>query len=191
MGCSNGGIKTETQAIFVMGGPFSGKSKQCELINKTFQWENISVKQVTKQELQQVEDAVKDLDVVSSVDMVSAIKSEISLKKIRRFLLDGFPTSVENINEWEKQLKEIEVLAVLYFKCSESTMKERMDSAATQRSINQGKVTVAIENFEKEVNSILSKYETEGKVITFDAEKSESEIFDEVKAAFIKKKFVE
>lgn len=69
-------------------------------------------------------------------------------------------------------------------------MKERMDYLNTQRSINQSKAIASIENFAKEVELILSKYETEGKMITIDAEQSENEIFADVKTAFMRKKFV-
>ena len=118
------------------------------------------------------------------------MKSEFETIGNKKVLLDGFPRNQENIDEWNKQMKDVcEVNAVLYFDCTEEEMKKRMLARNEGRSDdNEETIKKRVENFIKDTKPLLEIYEKLGKLIRIDAMKGKDEIFEEVEVKMIEKK---
>ena len=184
--------------MFVIGGPGSGKGTQCALIKSTFGYEHLSTGDILRRVVEKKEnpkwEALKEKmdkgDFVSSEELIGFVKNEFETIGNKKVLLDGFPRNQENIDEWNKQMKDVcEVNAVLYFDCTEEEMKKRMLARNEGRSDdNEETIKKRVENFVNDTKPLLEIYEKVGKLIRIDSMKGKDEIFEEVKAKMIEKK---
>ena len=126
---------------------------------------------------------------VTSNELICFIKEEFKNINLT-ILFEGFPKNQEDIEEWNKQMIDMcEVIAVLYFECSNEEMKKRLMRKKEGKVDNNEKIiSEKIDNFNKETLPILEVYQKNGKLIRINAEKSTEEIFEEVKNTIKEKK---
>lgn len=196
--CSSRKCSSHPTVVFVIGGPGSGKGTQCANIKKTFGYEHLSTGDILRRVVEKKENPKwKELkekmdkgDFVSSEELLGYVKNELESMGNKKVLLDGFPRNQENIDEWNKQMKNVcEVSAVIYFECTEEEMKKRMLSRNEGRSDdNEETINKRVENFLKDTKPLIEIYDKIGKLIRIDAMKGVEQIFEDVKAKMIEKK---
>ena len=202
MGCggSTAAAVTPSKArvVFVIGGPGSGKGTQCAKIKDEFKYNHMStgdvlrtvVKEKKAPGWQELEADMKEGKLIPSEKLISFVKLGIVSSKNKKILLDGFPRNQDNINEWNKQMKDVaDVVAVVYFELADEVMKERLLGRNEGRADdNEETIAKRISTFNEETKPVIEAYEKEGKVIKIDASKSVDDVFAEVKQKFTEKK---
>ena len=109
-------------------------------------------------------------------------------KEPKRFLLDGFPRTEDNIAGWDRILsKQATLEKVLFLSCSEETMIARIksraaaDGAQARSDDNEETMRKRFAEFQRQSLPIIEKYEKDGVVVKIDASKTAEEVYDEVK----------
>lgn len=86
-----------------------------------------------------------------------------------RYLLDGFPRGLENIEVWEKILsKWTELKGVLYFKCEETELVTRLverGKTSGRTDDNEETIKKRLEVFNSQTAPVIAAYHREGKVM--------------------------
>ena len=202
MGCGGSTAAAVTPAkarvVFVIGGPGSGKGTQCAKIKDEFKYNHMStgdvlrtvVKEKKAPGWQELEADMKEGKLISSQKLISFVKVGIVASPNKKILLDGFPRNKENLDEWNKQMKDVaDVVAVVYFELADEVMKERLLGRNEGRADdNEETIAKRISTFNEETKPVIEAYEKEGKVIKIDASKSVDDVFAEVKQKFTEKK---
>ena len=200
MGCAGGKAAAtsddKVKVVFVIGGPGSGKGTQCAKIKEDFKYEHLStgdilrdiVKKQEHPKWEELDKLMKDGQLVSSALLVEFIKAFFAQYKGKKVLLDGFPRSNENIEEWEKQMKDVaELTGVLYFNCTPDEMKKRMLGRNEGRADdNEETMAKRIDVFEKDTMPLVERYRGK-ELVEIDAMKPKEEVFEEVKQKFTEK----
>ena len=201
MGCGGSTAAAVTPAkarvVFVIGGPGSGKGTQCAKIKDEFKYNHMStgdvlrtvVKEKKAPGWQELEADMKEGKLISSQKLISFVKVGIVASQNKKILLDGFPRNKENLDEWNKQMKDVaDVVAVVYFELADEVMKERLLGRNEGRADdNEETIAKRISTFNQETKPVIDAYEKEGKVIKIDASKSVDDVFAEVKQKFTEK----
>ena len=201
MGCGGStaaAVRPEkARVVFVIGGPGSGKGTQCTKIKDEFKYNHMStgdvlrtvVKEKKAPGWQELEADMKEGKLISSQKLISFVKVGIVASQNKKILLDGFPRNKENLDEWNKQMKDVaDVVAVVYFELADEVMKERLLGRNEGRADdNEETIAKRISTFNQETKPVIDAYEKEGKVIKIDASKSVDDVFAEVKQKFTEK----
>ena len=202
MGCGGStaaAVRPEkARVVFVIGGPGSGKGTQCTKIKDEFNYNHMStgdilrnvVKEKQGSAWQELEADMKEGKLIPSDKLISFVKLGIVSSKNKKILLDGFPRNQENIDEWNKQMKDVaDVVAVVYFEVPDEVMKERLLGRKEGRADdNEETIAKRLETFNAETKPVIDTYENEGKLIKIDATKSVDDVFADVKNKFMEKK---
>jgi UMP-CMP kinase family protein len=202
MGCGGssaaGAAGGKARVVFVIGGPGSGKGTQCTKIKDEFNYNHMStgdilrnvVKEKQGSAWQELEADMKEGKLIPSEKLISFVKLGIMSSKNKKILLDGFPRNQDNINEWNKQMKNVaDVVAVVYFEVPDDVMKQRLLGRNEGRADdNEETIAKRLETFNAETKPVIDTYEKEGKLIKIDATKSVDEVFTDVKNKFMEKK---
>lgn len=200
MGCAGGKAAAtsdeKVKVVFVIGGPGSGKGTQCARIKEEFKYEHLStgdilrdiVKKQEHPKWEELDKLMKEGQLVSSALLVEFIKAFFAQYKGKKVLLDGFPRSTENIEEWEKQMADVaDLTGVLYFNCTPEEMKKRMLGRNEGRADdNEETMAKRIDVFEKDTMPLVEKYRGK-ELVEIDAMKPKEEVFEEVKQKFTEK----
>ena len=202
MGCGGStaaAVRPEkARVVFVIGGPGSGKGTQCAKIKDEFKYNHMStgdvlrtvVKEKKAPGWQELEADMKEGKLISSQKLISFVKVGIVASPNKKILLDGFPRNKENLDEWNKQMKDVaDVVAVVYFELADEVMKERLLGRNEGRADdNEETIAKRLETFNAETKPVIDTYEKEGKLLKIDATKTVDEVFTEVKQKFVEKK---
>ena len=126
---------SKPQVIFVMGGPGAGKGTQCAKLVKEFGFATYStgdllrgvVKEKKAEGWQQLEADMKEGKLISSERVLFYLKDAILKSKNKKILVDGYPRNQENMDVWDKMMKDVvDVKAALFFDCPAEEMKKRI-----------------------------------------------------------------
>jgi len=109
--------------VFVLGGPGSGKSTQCENIVREYGFVHLSAEEL-------IEKSTEEGKNVSTEITIGLLKKEMEkLLQIGKykFLIDEFPRNQESLQAWEKELADFaDIRMVLYFECNEKMATQRL-----------------------------------------------------------------
>ena len=202
MGCGGSTAAAVTggkaRVVFVIGGPGSGKGTQCAKIKTEFNYNHMSTGDVLRNVVknkqgagwQELENDMKEGKLISSQKLIQYVKVGIMASQNKKILLDGFPRNQENLNEWNKQMKDVaDVVAVVYFELADEVMKERLLGRNEGRADdNEETIAKRIQTFNEETKPVIDAYEKEGKLVKIDASKSVDDVFADVKQQFMDRK---
>lgn len=133
-----------------------------------------------------VAEMIKNGQIVPSHVTVSLLEKAMKKSGKDRFLIDGFPRNEENRSAFEDQTG-ISPAFILFFDCSEDVMQSRLlarQEGRTDDNIETIKKRFRV--FREQSIPVIDYYDKEGKVAKIDAEKSPDEVYQEVKAAYLK-----
>ncbi|XP_057952556.1 UMP-CMP kinase-like isoform X2 [Malania oleifera] len=176
---------------FVLGGPGSGKGTQCTKIVETFGFSHLSAGDLLRKEISSdsengamILEIIKEGKIVPSEVTVKLIQNAMELSENFKFLIDGFPRSVENRTAFE-QIIGAEPNIVLFFDCPEEEMVKRVLSR------NQGRVDDNIDTIKKRLKvftalnlPVINYYSEKGKLHRINAVGTVDEIFEQVRPVF-------
>ena len=186
MGC-NADQRTgeKPRIIFVIGGPGCGKGTQCKRIVKNFKYQSFSTGDLLRQYVNDKKDGYEDIEnqmkegqLISSTTLMKVLKEYIINSSNKKILVDGYPRNQENIDIWEKEMKDlVEVKGALYIEVSNEEMKKRLLGR------NEGRA----DDNEETIAKRLTTFEKQGNLIKIDGMKTVDEIEKEIKDKFTEK----
>ena len=197
MGCDGGqSVGEKPRIVFVIGGPGCGKGTQCKKIVENFKYQSFSTGDLLRKYVQdkkegyeEIDDQMKKGKLISSETLMKVLKEYILNSKIKKILVDGYPRNQENIDVWEKEMKDlVEVKGALYIEVSNEEMKKRLLGRNEGRADdNEETITKRLETFDKETEPIVDYFEKQGNLIKIDGMKTVDEISKEIAEKFKEK----
>ena len=137
----------DSKIVFVLGGPGSCKSVQCEMIVAEYGYTHVKVKDLLVKEAARgtkqgaaIEEALKKQQRVDTGIIISLIARAMSRSGNSKFLIDGFPRDRDQAFAFEKQIGKCS--SVLFFDDPEHVRRERLEAegagpAAIDRRIRE------------------------------------------------------
>ena len=197
MGCDGGqSVGEKPRIVFVIGGPGCGKGTQCKKIVENFKYQSFSTGDLLrkyvadkKEGYEEIDDQMQKGKLISSETLMKVLKEYILNSKIKKILVDGYPRNQENIDVWEKEMKDlVEVKGALYIEVSNEEMKKRLLGRNEGRADdNEETITKRLETFDKETKPIVDYFEKQGNLIKIDGMKTVDEISKEIAEKFKEK----
>ena len=197
MGCSNKpSIGEKPRIVFVIGGPGCGKGTQCKRIVQNFKYVSFSTGDLLRQYVKDKKDGYEDIDnqmkegkLISSATLMKVLKEYVMSSKNKKILVDGYPRNQENIDEWEKQMKDlVEVKGALYIEVSNEEMTKRLLGRNEGRADdNEETIKKRLTTFEQQTKPIVSYFEKKGNLIKIDGMKTVDEISKDIADKFKEK----
>ena len=189
---------SKPQVIFVMGGPGAGKGTQCSRLVKelgfaTFSTGDLLRGVVKEKKAEGWEQLAKDMaegKLISSERVLFYLKDAILKSDNKKILVDGYPRNQENMDVWEKVMKDVvDVKAALFFDCPAEEMKNRILGRNEGRADdNEATIKKRIDVFEKETRPLTPIFEKQGILIKIDCFRTKEKIFEDIKKKLIELK---
>lgn len=191
---AEGDLTTPPFVVFVAGGPGCGKGTQCAKLREEFNLIHLSTGDLMRAEV--ANSSFLGSEIEKHMANGSLVPDEIVLKLLKkamvkhqdtnRFLLDGFPRSVEQAQCFERDIAEVSFL--LYLEASDDTMKQRIQGRAISQpgrvDDNDETVKKRLEVFHGQTIPLVNYYGPIGKLRRANAEKSPEEVYEECKRFF-------
>lgn len=125
---------TRYQVVFVLGGPGCGKGTQCTKISQTFGYKHLSAGDLLREERNRgskladmINDYIVQGKIVPAEITINLLATAMKMSGYRKFLIDGFPRNIENMEAWYSIMDNITILDyVLFFDCPEEVMQDRL-----------------------------------------------------------------
>ena len=197
MGCQGGQAADEKpRIVFVIGGPGCGKGTQCKRIVQNFKYQSFSTGDLLRQYVKDKKDGYEEIDnqmkegkLISSSTLMKVLKEYIVHSRNKKILVDGYPRNQENIDVWEKEMKDlVEVKGALYIEVSNEEMKKRLLGRNEGRADdNEETIAKRLTTFEQETKPIVDYFEKQGNLIKIDGMKTVDEISKEIGDKFKEK----
>lgn len=174
------------EVVFVLGVPGAGKGTQCALLaGSMFGFEHISIGDLLREECR-LDDSVNREGILDCFKRHQLVPSGIVLallapvlKRGGKYLVDGFPRSVENLQAFEQTLGRVVLLRfVLYLECSSDTSRQRLHNRKTPQSPpEQLAADVSrLQIFEEEAPAVLDEFLARGLLRKVNAEQNVDEV---------------
>ncbi|CAN0213153.1 unnamed protein product [Ectocarpus sp. 13 AM-2016] len=165
------------EVVFVLGGPGSGKGTHCARIAADFGYTHLSTGDLLREEQKKeselaikIAECIRDGQLVPSSTMVALLKEAILKGDSRRFLLDGFPRSKDNLEAWFGAFSDEEIQQVsftLFLHCPKEELKKRLlerGETSGRADDNVETVLKRFDTFEKESLPVVEELERLGMV---------------------------
>mmetsp|Transcript_32547 Transcript_32547/g.40891 ORF Transcript_32547/g.40891 Transcript_32547/m.40891 type:complete len:740 (-) Transcript_32547:287-2506(-) len=125
---------TKMNVIFVLGGPGSGKGTQCANMVRDYGYIHLSAGDLLRAErnsgsenAELINSYIKEGKIVPVEITVGLIKNAMEASGGRKFLIDGFPRSIDNTEGWFNVMADdVNISMVLLFDCPEEVMTQRL-----------------------------------------------------------------
>jgi len=188
----NGGF--DLQIIFVLGGPGSGKGTQCERIVKQYGFTQISTGDLCRNVMNdqssvhqaKVREIMENGKLVPTELLLEMLKDQMLKTKQYKYLLDGYPRSLEQCIMFEKEVMGCKF--ALNFICSDDILTERcLKRAESSGRVDDNKESIAkrLVTFHEVTDPTVDylKGVDGDKVKDIDAEKDVETVWSEVQIA--------
>lgn len=181
--------------VFIMGGPGCGKGTQCAILREEFNLAHLSSGDLLRAEV--AKGTPEGLEIKSFMDegklvpqetVINLMKKAIMEVPNRGILLDGFPRSVSQLEEFERTVKPAK--CALYFSCTEEEMLKRImhraSHAAVKRSDDNPETAMKrFRTYTTEAQPAIQRLREMGKLIEVDAMRPIQDVTDDARKAFI------
>eukprot|EP00927_Polykrikos_kofoidii_P049532 TRINITY_DN43582_c0_g1_i1.p1 TRINITY_DN43582_c0_g1~~TRINITY_DN43582_c0_g1_i1.p1 ORF type:complete len:1526 (-),score=310.58 TRINITY_DN43582_c0_g1_i1:82-4659(-) len=182
---------TPPYVVCVCGGPGAGKGTQCAKLREEFNFVHLSTGDLMREEV--AAESYLGTEIFKYQQSGALVPDSLTLQLLKenmlkyqdtnRFLLDGFPRTLQQALKFEQDISEIAF--ILYLDAQHETLRERLK---TRREQNPGRFDDADETIEKRLNvyaeegpAVLNYYTPIGKVRSVSGEKSVDEVYTELR----------
>ena len=194
----------KSEIIFIIGGPGVGKGTICSYLNndypniiKTFSTGDILRSVVKEKKIEGweiLEEDMKKGNLINSERVLFYLKEAILSSEIKNILIDGYPRNNENLEIWDKNMKNIaEIKAVLFFDGNHDIMMKRIHKRKDGREDdkNDDIIRKRIQVFEKETKPLLDIFEKRRILKRINCNNDFDMIYNDVKKALRDLKFID
>lgn len=179
--------------LFVLGAPGSGKGTQCANIVEKFNFAHLSAGDLLRAERNTpgspygnlIEEHIRNGTIVPVKITCSLIDRAMHAHAENFFLIDGFPRNKDNLDGWEREMKDkVNVLGVLFFNCSDEVCTTRClarGAAGSGRSDdNEESLRKRFVTYKNDTMPIIDYYKQQELLNTIDGDRLAEEIFNDV-----------
>ena len=194
----------KSEIIFIIGGPGVGKGTICSYLNndypniiKTFSTGDILRSVVKEKKIEGweiLEEDMKKGNLINSERVLFYLKEAILSSEIKNILIDGYPRNNENLEIWDKNMKDIaEIKAVLFFDGNHDIMMKRIHKRKDGREDdkNDDIIRKRIQVFEKETKPLVDIFEKRRILKRINCNNDFDMIYNDVKKALRDLKFID
>ncbi|XP_068095287.1 adenylate kinase isoenzyme 5 isoform X1 [Hyperolius riggenbachi] len=186
--------------ILVIGGPGSGKGTQSLKIAERYGFEYISVGELLRKKIHNTSSNRKWCLIAKIITTGELAPQETTITEIKQTLMqipdsegiviDGFPRDVAQALSFEDQICTPDL--VVFLACANHKLKERLLKRAEQHGRpddNLKAIQRRLMNFKQNAVPLVNYFQEKGLIITFDADRDEEEVFDDISGAVDNKLF--
>lgn len=178
--------------IFVLGGPGAGKGTMCDLAALQLGWTHLSAGALLRQEresggpnaaiIEAIVTAGKLVPDQITVGLLKNAMDNIAQTTGRnRFLVDGFPRSLSNLEAWNAVFgQESELPVMVYFECPYPVLEQRV----LRRAKHTGRLDDNVEStklrfdtFRAETLPIVELFKSKGRCIEIDTSQDREAVY--------------
>jgi UMP-CMP kinase len=190
---------TKPQVVFVLGGPGAGKGTQCKLIEEEFKYVHLSAGDLLREERQRPGSEYGEL-IETYIREGRIVPVEITCNLLKRamerhgwdhgkFLIDGFPRNVDNLQGWKKATDGlVDERFCLFFECPESVMEARVLARGATSGRSDDNVESIRKRFKVFIEStmpIVDHFREIGKLRIVHTDRAVPIVWEEIKPLFI------
>lgn len=182
------------EVVFVLGGPGSGKGTMCAKIVQDFGFVHLSAGDLLRAERKSgselgdmIEEYIQEGKIVPAEVTVRLLDEAMAASPNKRFLIDGFPRNVDNVECWEQRMAHCNVNMVLVLDCPEKVMEARLlrrGESSGRSDDNIASIRKRFVTFEQVTMPVIFQYQSAGKVKLVMADRSVDEVYADVRKAF-------
>jgi len=180
---------------FVIGGPGSGKGTQCERIAAEFGFVHLSAGELLRAERKregsplgaEIEEIIQSGGVVRSEIIASLLEQAMREAgwESAKFVIDGYPRSVEQLRGWEDSLSSrVNLLCCMSIEVGREEMRKRLlGRAKSSGRLDDNAETIEkrFVTYEEETGPLLEHFESAGVLQRVDGEGSVDAVWSNVK----------
>jgi UMP-CMP kinase len=181
--------------VFVLGGPGAGKGTVCAKIVRDFEFVHLSAGDLLRAEMtsgsrygEMISTIIKEGNIVPSEVTVGLLEKAMNNSPSKKFLIDGFPRNEQNKDAWERQVHpKVDFAFVLFLDCPEEVMSQRL----LKRGLTSGRSDDNVESirkrfltYQEQTRPVLEYYEKKGQVRRIRADRTEEEVYNDVRKHF-------
>lgn len=178
-----------------MGGPGSGKGTNCTRIVEEYGYVHLSAGDLLRAEraagsklAKMINECINDGKIVPSEVTVNLLKNAMEKNGGHKFLIDGFPRDISNLDCWHQiMVSTTQIQFLLFLDCPHNVMIARL----IERGKTSGRTDDDIDcinkrllTYEQSTRPIIDIFRAEGKIREVDANRSIEEVFAEVSLHF-------
>jgi nucleoside diphosphate kinase/adenylate kinase family enzyme len=178
-------LTTPPFVVFLLGGPGVGKGTQCSKLRETFNLVHLSTGDLMRQEV--AAKTYLGTEIYKCMQQGTLVPDTVTLQLLKktmvkhqdtnRFILDGFPRSIEQAKRFEQEIAELAF--GVYFESSKDLMKRRVAGRAANAPgrVDDDPDTVdkRIKIFDEQTVPTVEYYTPIGKIRRIDTEKDAEE----------------
>jgi adenylate kinase family enzyme len=164
--------KRNFRLIFIIGAPGSGKSALCTRLVNDFKWTHINIDKLIdthKSNKTKLGEFILNQPGLTSEVLIKVLVQAIITTPSKTYIVEGFPKSLEDALQFERQIKEISLIINLYL--DEDIAHSRMD--------HNDKNTIKV--FHERSNDLISFYEKYGIVRQVNTNADIAEVYETLK----------
>ena len=184
--------------VFVLGRPGAGKGTQCARLSETFGYKHLSAGDLLREERKNPGSTYGEL-IEGHIKEGKLVPVEITVKLIEqamhkhgweggKYLIDGFPRSVDNLEGWDQVLGgKVNVKFTLFFECSEEAVLARLlerGKTSGRSDDNVEAIKKRFATFQTETQPVVDRMDAAGKLQRVSAERSVDQVWKETQALF-------
>jgi len=188
--------KGKPLVVFVLGGPGAGKGTQCANIVSEFGWVHLSAGDLLRAEQAS---GSEDADMINSfIKEGRIVPVEVTIKLLEvamakstgnKFLIDGFPRSMDNYEGWMSVVGgKANVAFCLFFECTEETLKARLlkrGETSGRADDNEESIMKRFVAFQEKTMPVVNMFEEKGILKKVSSAQTVDEVWAETKPIFI------
>ncbi len=183
--------KQKFHVVFVLGGPGSGKGTNCVKIKDKFHYEHLSAGDLLRAEresgselAEMINTNIKEGKIVPAEVTVGLLRKAMENSGKQKFLVDGFPRDISNLEAWEKTMVDIaDVAFLLFLDCPNDVVVQRLLERGKTSGRNDDNIETIqkrLITYENATRPIIEHFRAVDKVRQVDANKAEDDVFAEV-----------
>ena len=207
MGClSSSGIGTKIEnavttksdsdkyrVVMIVGGPGCDTATLASQIAEEYKYNSLAISELLKKYTSAKsagdwEEILNDMNsgkLVSTANVLKVLKVSILASSEKKILLQGYPKSQSNYDEWVSTMGGLCTLkAVVYIELQDDVLKSNLSA----KGYADDTITTKMDTFTNDTKPILEKLKTDGLLITLDGSKSADDLKTDAFAAFQEKK---
>ena len=184
------------QVVFVLGGPGSGKGTQCARIKEEFGYVHLSAGDLLREERKSggdtgdlINNYIKEGKIVPAEITVGLLKKAMEKSGKKKFLIDGFPRSKENLDSFYDVMgSDFTLNMVLVFHCPEEVLQERLlkrGETSGRSDDNLESIKKRFRTFHETSEPVIAEFKRMGKVKIIDSVPSADIVYNRTRRLFI------
>eukprot|EP00281_Chroomonas_sp_CCMP1168_P027231 CAMPEP_0206251800 /NCGR_PEP_ID=MMETSP0047_2-20121206/22222_1 /ASSEMBLY_ACC=CAM_ASM_000192 /TAXON_ID=195065 /ORGANISM="Chroomonas mesostigmatica_cf, Strain CCMP1168" /LENGTH=192 /DNA_ID=CAMNT_0053677787 /DNA_START=128 /DNA_END=706 /DNA_ORIENTATION=+ len=181
--------------VFVLGGPGAGKGTQCANIVKEFGWCHLSAGDLLRAErasgsadAELINNYIKEGKIVPVEITVKLLLAAMHKSETKKFLIDGFPRSMNNYEGWVNVVgDQAEVAFCLLYECPEEELERRLlarGQSSGRDDDNLESIRKRFRTFVEETAQVLAVFESKDKIRKLSSVDSIEQVWEKTKAIF-------